>query len=237
MGRAPALVGLLVLLGIYDATAEHLPSLGTWGSVAWIGGVLIPLSLFVAWLALPLREAVTDSWLLGLGALFATVTVVLGLAEADAAANVTKLCAVILVGWWFLVFFEHVGLVLLIALLIVPVDIFSVARGPTKHIVENQPQVFDALSIAFPVPGEHSSAQLGLPDVLFFSLFLAATVRFGLRSRLTWVLTAFSFGATLALTVGTDVGGLPALPLLSVAFVAANADLLWRSVRSREPRA
>ena len=54
-------------------------------------------------------------------------------------------------------------------------------------IVEEQPQIFDALSIAFPIPGEHNSAQLGLPDVLFFALFLGATVRFGLRPGLTWV--------------------------------------------------
>jgi hypothetical protein len=46
-----------------------------------------------------------------------------------------------------------------------------------------------------------------------------------------------SFGATLALAVGFDISGLPALPLLSVAFVLANADHLlryykdWRSAR------
>ena len=86
----------------------------------------------------------------------------------------------------------------------------------------NRPEVFNALSIAFPVPGEQTSAQLGLPDVLFFSLFLAATIRFALRPRLTWTLMPLSFGATLALTVWTDVAGLPALPILSAAFVAAG---------------
>jgi len=115
--------------------------------------------------------------------------------------------------------------------LIVPVDIFSVARGPTKEIVENQPQVFNALSISFPLPGEHNSAQLDLPDVLFFSLFLGAADRFGLRVRLTWILMTLSFGATLALAVGFDISGLPALPLLSVGFVLANADHMWRYYR------
>jgi hypothetical protein len=42
-----------------------------------------------------------------------------------------------------------------------------------------------------------------------------------------------SFGATLAAAVWLDVGGLAALPLLSAAFVIPNADLLWRSFRSR----
>jgi hypothetical protein len=30
------------------------------------------------------------------------------------------------------------------------------------------------------------------------------------------------------------IGGLPALPGLSLAFLVANADLLWRAVRTRE---
>jgi hypothetical protein len=40
-----------------------------------------------------------------------------------------------------------------------------------------------------------------------------------------------SFGATIALAVWRDIGGLPALPLLSLAFLVANVDLLWREVR------
>jgi hypothetical protein len=232
VGRAPALVGLLLALGIYDATADRLPELGTWGTVAFFSLVLIPATFLIAWLALPLRAALTGHYLLGLGLGFVAVTILLHVASLEAAANLAKFVAVVLFGWWFLIFFEHVGLVLLVAFLIVPVDIFSVARGPTKHIVEQQPEVFNALSIAFPVPGELSSAQLGLPDVLFFSLFLAATIRFVLRPRLTWTLMTLSFGATLALTVGTDVNGLPALPLLSAGFVLANADLLWRQIRT-----
>jgi hypothetical protein len=36
------------------------------------------------------------------------------------------------------------------------------------------------------------------------------------------------------LTVAFDVIGLPALPLLSMAFLLVNADLLWRAVRRRD---
>ncbi len=42
-------------------------------------------------------------------------------------------------------------------------------------------------------------ARLGLPDVFFFALFLASCPRFGLRTRLTWLAMALSFGATIAL--------------------------------------
>jgi hypothetical protein len=45
-----------------------------------------------------------------------------------------------------------------------------------------------------------------------------------------------SLTATIALAVWTDpfgIGGLPALPGLSIAFLLANADLLWRRLRGR----
>ena len=235
MVRAAAVLAVLTLLSVYYGVSESLFDLTTWGDVAWVGLVLIPAFFSLTWLALPLwREAPTAA--LG-GAVVALVVlaVLFELAGLDVTANFVKFAAVTAAGWWFLAFFESVTWVLLVALLIIPVDTYSVFQGPTKVIVEEQPQIFDALSIAFPIPGEHNSAQLGLPDVLFFALFLGATVRFGLRPGLTWVLMALSFGATLALAVAFEINGLPALPLLSAAFIVANADLLWRQLRSRRP--
>ena len=55
--------------------------------------------------------------------------------------------------------------------------------------------------------------------------------RFGLRRRLTWLCMTLSFGATMALAVWFDLSGLPALPLLSLGFLAPNADLLWRRIQ------
>jgi hypothetical protein len=231
--RLALLLTLLVALAAYDAWAEHLPNVSTSWDVIFLGFVLIPATFSLLLFALPFREELSSWRLLAVALGLAVATLLLELAGADPIANQTKFVAVALLGWWFLQFFETVGLVLLVAVLITPVDIFSVARGPTKHIVEQQPQVFDALSIAFPVLGENSSAQLGLPDVLFFSLFLAATARFGLRTLPTWVAMALSFGVTLALTVWADVSGLPALPLLSAGFVLVNADLIWKALRRR----
>ena len=45
-----------------------------------------------------------------------------------------------------------------------------------------------------------------------------------------------SFGATIVLAVWRDLGGLPALPLLSFAFLVANGDLLWRKLRRERGR-
>ena len=225
-------LALVTALANYYFFSVELPDLGLWEDVALLAFVLLPATLLVVWLALPLRLSrprYLAAAALGLGA----ATVALELADLDVAANFVKLAAVVAAGWWFLSFFEAVSWVVLVSFLIIPVDIVSVARGPTREIVENQPQVFDALSIAFPIPGEENSAQLGLPDILFFALFLAAASRFGLRLGWTWLAMALSFGTTLALAVAFDVAGLPALPLLSVAFVLVNADLLWRELRSR----
>ena len=86
------------------------------------------------------------------------------------------------------------------------------------------------------MPGEHASANLGLPDLLFFAFFLAACVRFRLRTGWTWVAMALSFGATLAIAVWLDLGGLPALPGLSIAFLGVNGDLLWRRLAAQRVR-
>jgi hypothetical protein len=222
---------VLAVLGWYYGVSEDLPSLGVWADVAFLSAGLIPLTFLLVWLALPLRRCPV-SQLAWAAASLVALAVVLEVADLDIAANFVKIAAVVAVAWWFLSFFEALSWVVLVAVLIVPVDSFSVARGPTKEIVENQPQVFNALSISFPLPGEHNSAQLGLPDVLFFSLFLGAADRFGLRVGLTWLLMALSFGATLALAVGFEISGLPALPLLSLAFIGANADILWRDYRA-----
>lgn len=228
--RAAAVLALGGALAAYDLLAADLPDVSLAAEVAILGGIVIPATFAIAWLALPLRL-----WRLLPQAVLAAalLTVVLEVADLRVAANFVKFAAVIGAGWFFLRFFEDARWVVLVALLIVPVDIFSVARGPTRAIIEDAPELFDYLSIAFPVPGEPVAAQLGLPDVLFFALFLGAAVRFGLRARLTWLLCTLSFGVTLAITAFTDVGGLPALPLLSLGFVAANADLLWREVRPR----
>ena len=62
---------------------------------------------------------------------------------------------------------------MLVAAIIPWVDAISVWRGPTEYVVEERPSLFENVSIAFRVPGEDGTANLGPPDILFFSLFLA----------------------------------------------------------------
>jgi hypothetical protein len=229
--RAAAFAALAAGLAVYYAVSDSLWDASLWWDVAWLALVLIPAVFAVVWFLLPFWQA---RGLALVAVAFAVLTVLLSLADLGALANFSKLVTMTLVGFWFLTFFESVLWVAFVAAVIPLVDALSVWRGPTRHIVDKQPEVFTTLSFAFRIPGERPTANLGLPDLLFFALFLAAAVRFRLRPAWTWLAMAASFGLTIVLTVAFDVIGLPALPLLSLAFLAVNADLLWRAVKRRD---
>jgi hypothetical protein len=231
VGRIAALLALSVALGVYYVVAESLPDLTLWWEVAFLSFLVIPAVFALVYLALPLYRA---PHLLASGVAVALLAAVLHRVDLDVLANFAKLAAVTLIAWWFLSYFETVAWVALVALIIPWVDAISVWRGPTKHIVTHQRELFTTFSFAFPVPGEENTAQLGLPDLMFFALFLGAAARWGLRTRLTWAAMTLSFGATLALAVARDEGGLPALPLLALGFLMPNADLLWRRLRAKK---
>ena len=226
--RVAAFAALAALLAAYYAASESLWTASTWWDVALISLVLIPAVFALVYLVLPLVSA-RGLFLVALAfAAFAAVTTVAGL---DALANFAKLAAVTAVAFWLLTYLETLGLVVPVAAIIPFVDAWSVWRGPTHVIVTERKEIFTNLSFALPVPGRHASANLGLPDLLFFALFLATCVRFRLRTGWTWLAMTLSFGVTLALAVWLDIGGLPALPGLSIAFLGVNADLLWRKLR------
>lgn len=227
-GRAAAFLALAGALACYYAWHFQLPNWSNWADVAFISAVLIPAVFGLVWLVLPLRTA---RGLLPVGASLAVLAYLLERADLKVVANFGKLAAMTLLAFWFLRFFETVGWVVVVASIIPWVDAYSVWRGPTHTIVTQRPDVFNTLSFAFPVPGEHTAANLGLPDLLFFTLFLAASVRFRLRPGWTWLALTISFGITIAVAVWGNFAGLPALPGLSIGFLAANGDLLWRQLR------
>jgi hypothetical protein len=221
-----------VALGLYYAFHASLTDTSTWGDVAFLALVLMPAVLLLVFLVLPLYAA-RELELLLLGLAFGVLALLLHLGELDALSDFAKLGAMAFLAFWFLNFFEAVSWVVIVACIVPWVDAYSVWRGPTKTITEHHNHVFTTLSFAFPVPGENSAANLGLPDLLFFSLFLAAAARFGLRVVPTWFALTASFGGTIALAVAWNKAGLPALPLLSAGFLLVNADLLWERIRRR----
>jgi hypothetical protein len=230
VGRASALLALGVPLGLYYAFHDRLWDASTWWDIAFLGAVLIPACFALVWLVLPLR---LGRGLLAVGIALGVLAWALHFAGWGGAENFAKLFAVTAIGFWFLGFFETLGWVVLVALIIPWVDAYSVWRGPTKVIVTQHREVFTNFSFAFPIPGEEAAANLGLPDLLFFAVFLGAAARFALRPGLAWLLMTASFGVTLALAVWRDLGGLPALPLLAAGFLLANGDLIWARLRPR----
>jgi hypothetical protein len=228
VGRAAALLAFGVALGLYYAFHEKLWSASTWWDIPFLALVLIPACFALVWLVLPLYAA---PHLLVAGLAFGVLAVLFHYAGWNTPENFCKLFGVTAVGFWFLRYFEALNWVVLVALIIPWVDAYSVWRGPTRVIVDKHRDVFTNFSFAFAIPGETSAANLGLPDLLFFALFLSAAARWALRPRLTWMLLTLSFGATLALAVWRKVDGLPALPLLALAFLVANGDLIWGRIR------
>jgi hypothetical protein len=226
VGRAAAVLAVAAGLVVWFEIAERFDEWSLWPSILVIAFVLMPATFLLVWLALPLRES---RWLLPAAAGFLAVGLLFSWAGVPVGSNFCKLAFVTLFGWWFLQFFEHLSWVVLVALLIPWVDAYSVWRGPTREITESHENVFGAMSIAFVVPS--GSARLGLPDVLFFAVFLGAAVRFGLRPFATWVGMTAGLSLTMICATWWDVDGLPALPALSLGFLLPNADLLWRRFR------
>ena len=250
MGRAaavlsPARSAALAALGAgvvaYYVARESLPWLPLWGDVTVVALGVMPAVFGLEYLALPLRRA--GNALLVAALACAVLAIAFSEAHVYVGANFAKLVAMTCFGWWFLRYFEDVSWIVLVALIIPVVDSLSVWRGPTHTIVTHRRHVFNALSFAFPVPGKPPNGavctggacdmQLGLPDLLFFALFLAAAARWRLRTFWTWLALTASFGLTLTLAVGFSVGGLPALPLLAAGFLLPNVDLLWTRLRAR----
>jgi hypothetical protein len=228
--RAAGFAALATLVGVYYGTHQFWFELPLWWDLTWLCVVLIPTVFGLVWFALPLWRAPLKQ-LLVLVASCGVAAIVLQATGAGVVANFAKLAAMTFAAWCFLRFFEDLSWVVLVAVIVPWVDSYSVWRGPTKTIVTEKPEVFSALSFTFPVPGQEGGAMLGLPDLLFFALFLGASARWHLRTGWTWLCLTASLGGTMALATWLAVDGLPALPLLSVGFLVPNADLLWRAVR------
>jgi hypothetical protein len=232
--RAAAFAALAAALAAYYATSDWWFDASLWWDVAFLGLLLVPAVFGLVYAVLPFWRAPLPQLLL-LTLAFVAAAVAFQAADLIALASFAKLGATAAAAFLFLAVFESASWVALIAALIPWVDVYSVFWGPTSKILEH-PKGISALSFGFPIPGEDGVASLGLPDLLFFALFLAAAARFRLRVGLTFMLMALSFGVTTALAAWTD-RALPATPLLSIGFLVANADLLWAAVRARPPTA
>lgn len=228
--RGLALAALAAALAAYGSAAEHLFALGRTWDVAVVALAIFPAGTGLVWLALPLAAA-SRRRLGALAALAAAAAVLLGLIDFHGPFTLAKLAFFSLVGFAFMRLFETLWWLGLVAVLVPLADVWSVAAGPTRHIIEERPGLLERLAVASPFPGENAAIYLGPPDVMFFALFLAGTVRFRLRPVPTWLAMTALLGVTLALVVFAGASGLPALPAVCLGFLLPNADLLWRDAR------
>jgi hypothetical protein len=240
VGRAAALLGtrrvaaFVVAAAVVVAWFEIAPRVGgydLWPTILLVSLVVMPGTLFLALIALPLWQ---EKWLFPAAVVLALIAFGCSQAHWGLAGNFAKLWAAIFAGWAFLRLFEELSWVVLVALVIPLVDIVSVYKGPTKAITQDHFHIYTAVAIAFVVPGG-AAAYLGPPDVLFYALFLAAAQRWHLRVVVTWITMTGMYAFTVILATAVHVDGLPALPFLSFGFLIANADILWRRLRKPVP--
>jgi hypothetical protein len=226
--RRAAFVALAACVLTWFIVAPHLSPVGLWPAIVIVAVAVMPATLALVLIALPLWSR---RWVLAATIALALLALVFSLLDWGLAANFAKLWAAVFAGWSFLMLFEQLSWVVLVAFVIPAVDAISVWRGPTKAITAHHFEVYTAVAIAFLVPGG-GAAYLGPPDVLFYALFLAAAARWHLRVFWTWLAMTFMYSFTVVFANALDVGGLPALPFLSFGFLVANADLLWAMRRS-----
>lgn len=228
--RAAGLAAVLAALIVWDAWAGVLPNVSLWPDVVIAAFIVLPVTFAVPWLLLPVAPTRSAAVL---ALVFIALSVVVYLAGVGSLFNVSKLLALTAIGFLFVQAFEAISWVVLIAVIIPWVDALSVWRGPTNYVVSEKPGLFERISIAFRLPGENGSANIGPPDILFFALFLAAAARFGLRVHWTWLSMVGLLALTLITTAAFDISGLPALPAIAIGFLLPNVDLLWHRWRTR----
>ena len=259
--RWAAFAGLFAILVVYFEVATHLWRAGVWWDVAWLAFVLIPAVFGLVLLALPLREAqglLPVGLAFGVLAAVLTYADIDVFANFSRLAACTLLGWWFLgyfetVSWVVLVaaiipwvdaysvwrgptksIVEHHANVFNVLSFAFTIPGTKIPRGLTwaQHATAaGEPLSEHGLGQHVGFVPFTTGASLGVPDLLFFALFLAAAARFGLRVYWTWVTLVAALGLTIAATVWFDLSGLPALPAIAIGFLLPNADLLWKKLR------
>jgi hypothetical protein len=222
-------VGAIVVT--WFVVAPHIERLAKWPTIAIATLGVIPVTLSLVLIALPLWTKTRS--LVAATIVLALVALVCSFADWGLEGNFAKLWAAVFAGWAFLTLFERLSWVVLVAVIVPVVDLLSVWRGPTKVITEHHFEVYTAVAIAFVLPGGEAFS-FGPPDILFFGLFLGAAARWNLRIVRTWIAMTAMYSLTVVIATNTRFNGLAGLPFLSFGFLVANADVLWRRLRSPE---
>ncbi|MEX0992799.1 MAG: hypothetical protein WDZ37_02270 [Solirubrobacterales bacterium] len=221
------MLGLLALAEAWFIAAPRLDDLG--GSNLAFFATTVPAMLLATGLVigcLPFRDDVAAQ--LGLIAVGAVAGAALSSGAPEAAAPFKALFAAG-AGLALARLIPLGSIVYALAIVVAIADAVSVSVGPTHYLVTEEPGVVDYLALSIPSWGGDIS-QLGVSDLLFCAVYLSTAWRFGLRRTATAIAIAASLVASLAIAIWSDVA-IPALPLMSLALLAPNADLVWAALR------
>lgn len=222
----PAIAAAAALV-VWGACSPLLPTLPLRADIMVSSAVVLSLVGLFVWGLLPL--SVLGRRLLLLAAAALPLAVVCVWAGWVPLANVAKVVAAAALGIWIAAELERLSWVVIVAAVSAAVDVLSVAAGPTKAILDRGPVVVGYFTVTITWLGysvDEGYSGLGVSDVIFLALYLAAARRFGLRVGWSAVAMTASFLVTIAAAMWWTA--LPALPLLSAAFLLVNADLIWR---------
>ena len=190
--------------------------------IAWVVWVLcsrpLPTSLLAAACVVALGLALVMAWQ-------GWFTVAVPFQVVAAAGFGILLARQVAAAWWLAAF---AGVAIL-------ADAWSVFAGPTRTVVEQAPRVLDYVLVHFtPLGGPLAGLGLGMSDLVFLALFLAGSRALGLNVRAGYAAMLGSFVATVMLAVWWKPA-VPALPLLSLAFLAVNIPS-WAAMARRRRR-
>jgi len=250
VARRPAVATLVAALAAAIAFIVLVAVSGLAPSFAWRADILVSMAVGVTLLALMMAGLLalqppggSTGRLLVVAGIGLAAAVAGSLLHVVALADLGRIAFGGGVGLWLgftlADLADDVRIIVGLALAVGVLDAASVflPQGPTRLLLTRAPGAVPYFVVAFPTLGYKVSeaySALGTSDVIFFGLYAATTVAFRLRVRLTLAAMAASFVVTVALALFTRA--LPALPLLSAAFLLVNADLLrerWRAGPSR----
>lgn len=224
------------LIVVYGLFGSYLPAFAVRADIMVSSTLVLGLMAVLVWGLLPLQVLGRRLPLITVAALpLAVLFVWLGWIPL---ANVAKIVAAAALGMWIATELEKLSWIVIVAVVSALVDIASVAAGPTKAIIDQGPAVVGYFTVVvtwFGYTYAERYTGLGVSDVIFFALYLATAQRFGLRVGWSAVAMVASFLATIAVAMWWTA--LPALPMLSVAFLAVNADRLVAQLRRPAGRA
>ena len=228
-GLTPAFVAGALLV-LYGYLSRFLPAFAVRADIMVSSAIVLGLMAVLVWGLLPLHVLGRRLPLLTVAAVpLAVLFVWLGWIPL---ANVAKIVAAAALGMWIATELEKLSWIVIVAAVSAVIDIASVAVGPTKALIDKGPVVVGYFTIGvtwFGYTYAEAFTGLGVSDVIFFALYLATARRFGLRVGWSAVAMVASFLVTIAVAMWWTA--LPALPLLSVAFLAVNADRLLAQLR------